>query len=133
MGGFLRNVIIGLCTLFWNVVPATAENVFVEYFSTLSDVDLVNSSGVPLGDTCAILQQDRANVHRFGRAHQGDGVDPVFGNRTMRARLGDLCRASGGFPFVTDTIARYGGIYVWVIVYQDAGQLTRMVVRNGAG
>ncbi|WP_299627139.1 hypothetical protein [uncultured Tateyamaria sp.] len=113
--------------------PAAAENLFVEYYALIADVDLVNSSGAPLGNTCAILQQDRANVHRFNLGHSGDRPDPVFGNKEMRARLGTLCRASGGFPFVMNTIAQYGSIYVWVLIYQEQGQLTRMVVRNGAG
>ena len=113
--------------------PAQSQSLIAEYSAFIGASALTNSNGAALNQPWQVIRQDRANVHRFGRAHQGDGVDPVFGNRTMRARLGDLCRASGGFPFVTDTIARYGGIYVWVIVYQDAGQLTRMVVRNGAG
>ncbi|WP_299614258.1 hypothetical protein [uncultured Tateyamaria sp.] len=133
MQRIFRHLAVAICAVFFGAASASAESVYVEYYATLADVDLVNSSGVPLGDSCSILQQDRANVHRFGRAHSGDRPDPVFGNKTMRARLGDLCQVSGGFPFVQETINRWGSMYVWVIVYQDAGQLTRMVVRNGAG
>ncbi|MEX0310208.1 MAG: hypothetical protein AB3N17_08155 [Tateyamaria sp.] len=127
----LASALTSLCLL---AMPASAQDsLFVEYYTSLMDVDLVNSKGVPLGDTCAVLQQDRANVHRFGRAHAGDGVDPVFGNKTMRGRLAALCRDAGGFPFVMDSIRQYGGFYALVRVYQNQGQLTRIEVFQAAG
>lgn len=113
--------------------PAMAENLLVEYYETIGDVDTKSSKGAPLGDTCAILQQDRANVNNFGKRQDGDNRDPYFTTPERRAQLATACRASGGFPFVTNTIAQYGGIWVWVLVYENGGEISRVVVRNGAG
>lgn len=40
---------------------------FVSYMTIIGDQDLFNSKGVRLQNFLAVLQQDRANVNRFGR------------------------------------------------------------------
>ncbi len=110
-----------------------AESLLVEYYAAIGDVDLKNSRGVPLQGTCAILQQDRANVNSLGKSQSGDNRDPYFTTPERRAELASACRKAGGFPFVVETINTYGGILVWVLVYENGGQISRVVVRNGAG
>lgn len=84
------------------ILPATALAVAVSlaatagaqtitsYYATISDDDRRNSNGARLTDPGAILQQDRANFHRFGRADIDDEGDPFFGNRNLRARIPQL-------------------------------------------
>ncbi len=49
------------------------------YYATIGREDFYNSSGSPLRDVGAVVQQDRANFHRFGLRHSGDETDPYFG------------------------------------------------------
>mgnify|MGYP000238780149 CR=1 FL=1 len=72
--------------------PAAAQNIMGEYVAEISAQDRVNSSGQPLGDFCAMVQQDRANFHRFGKRDATDSFDPVFDDRTLRGRIVDTHR-----------------------------------------
>ena len=47
--------------------------------------DLVASDGLRLSGVGAILQQDRANYHRFNRRDRGDGYDQMFLSAKSRA------------------------------------------------
>lgn len=63
------------------------------YTAYISDADKYNSSGVPLGKSttrataAAILQQDRANVHRFGASDSGDSEDCYFDTTQKRKKM----------------------------------------------
>lgn len=48
---------------------------FVQYSTVLGSRDLVNSKGTRLPNFLAVLQQDRANVNRFGRPDKTDFGD----------------------------------------------------------
>lgn len=48
------------------------------YNTTISQRDLFASDGLRLTSVGAILQQDRANYHRFNRRDRGDGHDSMF-------------------------------------------------------
>lgn len=62
-----------------------------EYIAVIGERDLRNSSGTRLADYRAILQQDRANVHRNGKLDQFDdvqeGVDDYFTTLDRRKLL----------------------------------------------
>ncbi|MCK0166902.1 hypothetical protein MWU52_04990 [Jannaschia sp. S6380] len=68
---------------------ARAETI-VSYMATIDAADRRNSRGAPLADPGAILQQDRANYHRFGIRQFGDQDDPFFANRDLRAQIPGL-------------------------------------------
>ncbi len=55
------------------------------YNTTISQRDLYASDGVRLSGVGAILQQDRANFHRFNRRDRGDGYDDLF--RSAESRM----------------------------------------------
>ncbi len=57
------------------------------YRTWLSAQDHSSSKGVPISKAVGILQQDRANVHRFGKPDAGDTKDSWFGNKSTRADL----------------------------------------------
>ncbi|MDF3352067.1 hypothetical protein HKX15_17925 [Sulfitobacter sp. KE37] len=86
------------------VVPAialiTAQAVSADpnlaaYYTTIGREDFYNSKGAPLKSVGAVIQQDRANFHRFGLRHAGDETDPYFSNPALRAMIPDLVRAGG--------------------------------------
>ena len=61
-----------------------------QYYTTLSPHDTYNSRGAPLNDVCAIVQQDRANVHRFGNPDR-ETPDSFFTNTERRAMIAGKC------------------------------------------
>lgn len=76
------------------------------YRAEIGSEDFRSSRGARLTDFGAVLQQDRANVHRFGIRHAGDDIDPVFGDRAQRARLPELYRQHGRAPGFEDMVRR---------------------------
>jgi hypothetical protein len=57
------------------------------YVAFLSEADHFNSSGERLRTAAAIIRQDRANFHRFGRRDQGDESDSFFPMRQTEKPL----------------------------------------------
>lgn len=57
------------------------------YNTTISQRDLFASDGLRLSGVGAILQQDRANFHRFNRRDRGDGYDDIFVSADSRALI----------------------------------------------
>lgn len=62
--------------------------IIVIYDADFSDFDHFNSRGVRLTTAAAVLQQDRANVHRFGKSTPFDTIDGYFGSTAHRQQLG---------------------------------------------
>ncbi|MEJ6393272.1 hypothetical protein V8J82_08405 [Gymnodinialimonas sp. 2305UL16-5] len=124
--------ILTFCALF---VPgaAQAQQLIGSYYTTLGPQDHYNSSGVRLTDFGAILQQDRANVHRFGRADASDQRDPIFGSRENRSRIPSiwtLGASGGGLPAY---VASGGISYVYIEIYGFGNTPQYIVVHQGAG
>lgn len=83
---------------------AFANPNLASYYTTIGREDFYNSSGVPLNDVGAVVQQDRANFHRFGLRHPGDETDPYFSDQAMRAQIPDLVRAGGVDRYLTQLL-----------------------------
>lgn len=66
-------------------VPGT---LIVRYHADFSEVDHFNSKGDRLTSAAAVLQQDRANVHKFGKATAYDEKDGYFTTLAHRQQLG---------------------------------------------
>lgn len=116
--------------------PGLSQQLLAEYNTTLWPEDARNSKGRPLGDVCAIVQQDRANFHRFGIRHPGDESDPVFGSQHARARIAGNCRYSRDWieRYIRDTLLGRGEpVYIWVRIYGRGGQPAYLVIQEGAG
>ncbi len=114
-------------------VPGKAQQLIAEYYALLVGEDLRNSRGVPLGSFCGVIQQDRANFHRFGIRHDGDDWDPVFADRAARARISTTCQLAAGSEYLPSALAQYGSKYVFVRVYGSGGLPTLVLVAEGAG
>jgi hypothetical protein len=69
------------------------------YVARLSERDHFNSSGQRLTSAAAIIRQDRANVHRYGKRDLDDENDTFFadeGNRAVLEQMLDRGRADPG-------------------------------------
>jgi len=133
----MRVTIVGLVCALMSGGPTTAsaQDLMVEYFSSLGPADAFNSRGQPLDDLCAIAQQDRANWHRFGKREQTDGPDPFFTTTERRAMMTGRCQYDPAYYANPGQRIRSGtrSFYVWVRVYGSGGQVARVWITEGAG
>jgi len=97
-------------------LPAAAQSHLGSYTAWIGPQDLYNSNGQRLGQAAQILRQDRANVHRFGRADQGDAYDPWFADANARAAL-EQALSRGGIDRNSAAMIVQGGVWVQVDVY----------------
>ena len=75
------------------LIGAMAEARYLEsYTARLSGNDHYSSRGIPLRRVADILQQDRANFHRFGLRDPEDTGDGYFRTRSRRARMSRMLR-----------------------------------------
>jgi len=87
------------------------------YQTMISPQDTVSSSGNRLRSVGAILRQDRANMHRFGRSDAGDGHENVFLSSASRALIPGWLN-NGYVDASTAAAIRSGRAYVTVYVYE---------------
>lgn len=133
MKTYFVGLLIATVALLAYPVPSNAQQLIAEYYAMLVGEDLSNSRGVALGSFCGVVQQDRANYHRFGIRHDGDDWDPVFADRAARARISTTCQLAAGSEYLPSSLAQYGSKYVFVRVYGAGGVPTLVLVAEGAG
>lgn len=121
------------CLLLLLGTPVAAQELIAEYYTSLGRGDVVNSSGARLTDFCAIVQQDRANYHRFGRRDDGDQGDPIFGSKEARARIPGRCVVLPGSDYIPGVVLRGDTRYIWVRVYGRGRVPDRIEISEGAG
>jgi hypothetical protein len=114
-------------------LSASAQDLIAEYFATIGPQDMRNSGGDRLGDWCAMIQQDRANFHRFGLRDPNDQSDPVFASREARAAMTGACRIMPGSEYIPGELERGVARYVWVRAYGDGDRPQFLVISEGAG
>ena len=93
-----------------------ADVLLDDYVAFIGPQDLYNSDGVRLRQPSAIIRQDRANFHLFGRRDEADTADTFFASRANRAKLESML--ADGFisgPAARDIVA--GGVLVYVEIY----------------
>ncbi|UWQ16368.1 hypothetical protein [Jannaschia sp. M317] len=114
--------------------PAQAQQQLGYYFAEIGPQDVVNSRGARLGSVCAILQQDRANVHRFGRRDRSDEIDPFFGDRAARGIISQDCRpVYPGDKNIQRLILNGTSPLVRVQIWGRPGRIQFVTYENGAG
>mgnify|MGYP003650370746 CR=1 FL=1 len=111
---------------------ACAQSVMGTYSAYIGPQDMVSSSGKQLGSLCAMVQQDRANFHRFNRRDGSDGSDPVFYDKTLRGRIVNTCELTESGRNVYERARRGNPVFVTVRVLNDGGEM-RVVVSEQAG
>lgn len=99
------------------------ERVVATYLTFISGNDIYNSRGERLTDIGAIIQQDRANYHRFGIRDADDNWDELFGQLEMRQQIPGLVTA-GSFDAGLRGRILDGRALVVIQVYGSNGRLT---------
>jgi hypothetical protein len=126
-------LVLAACLAIAAPLPALAQDLMAEYYALLSGADLRNSNGVRLTDFGAILQQDRANVHRFGRADDLDQWDPVFDDANLRALIPRIWQVVPGSEYIPDRVLSGNTRYVRVRIFGQGGVQSFILVEEGAG
>ena len=113
---------------------AGAQELIGSYQTTIGEHDQFNSSGKRLRDFCAIIQQDRANFHKFNLRDQSDESDRFFTTLEARAIIGGNCRAGGlNASYLREGIIAHAGGTVFVEVYGQEGRITGVIVYDVGG
>lgn len=115
------------------VTPAAAQDLLGGYFAFIGYEDMHSSKGVRLQDFCGILQQDRANYHKFGIRQQYDEGDPWFTTLAARQKIAADCRIGAGSEYIPGAVLRGEERYVRVQVYGWGGVPAFVIVHEGAG
>lgn len=71
----------------------TASDPIESYCATMGKRDHFASDGYPLDNAAAIIRQDRANFHAFGKRDPSDEDDSTFSSKANRAALESWLRA----------------------------------------
>jgi hypothetical protein len=112
---------------------ASAQQLLAEYTTYLSPRDRYNSQGVALTTVGAILQQDRANYHRFGRRDDLDMYDPYFGSAEVRAQIPAYFQQGPGIDRnLANWIFGPDGAYVFVRIWGNFGRIAFIEVAFAA-
>jgi hypothetical protein len=112
-----------------NIASALEYEVYTAY---ISKHDLVSSSGVRLTSAGSILQQDRANYHKFKKRDDGDTTDGgFFSTAENRAKLAAMIDGltgvdeamqklilKGNVKLRIDPLLKEGGDYISVEVVE---------------
>lgn len=100
--------------------PAAAkqDQMLERYCAQLSARDHFNSNGQRLTTAAAIIRQDRANYHKFGKRDPGDQSDSFFRVAANRARLEALIAEGESEPSALRRVVN-GEPRICVEVYED--------------
>ena len=90
------------------------------YVAFLSEADHFNSSGERLRTAAAIIRQDRANFHRFGRRDQGDESESFFADAANREALEQMLEHGHAAPGVISRIVN-GTALIRVDIFRGSG------------
>ena len=113
-----------------------AQETLGAHYAALGPQDYRNSKGVPLTSFSAVLQQDRANYHRFGNADLQDEDDPFFANREARAAIPALYAAADNSWWDRNMVAATSAPLdadVFVVLCGSGGRLTHLIVNHANG
>lgn len=119
--------------LLLSAAPAVAQDFMGTYYASIDTHDMHNSNGAPLANLAQMVQQDRANYHRFGRPGQFDQGDPWFGNADLRAQIPSMVRVLPGNEYIEGFLRRGESRHLMVQVYGRNGVPTRLDISEGAG
>jgi hypothetical protein len=105
-----------------------AQQLVESYQAFLSEADHFNSNGERLRTAAAIIRQDRANFHRFGRQDPADQSDSFFADAPNREALERMLEQGQAAPGVIARIVN-GTALIRVDIYRSsAGPFIRVRV-----
>ena len=114
MKGLLAALLIGLVT----TPPAAAQQLIEAFHARIGPQDQYNSNGQRLATAAAIIRQDRANFHRFGRRDSEDEPDRYFADANSRAALERMLARGGGTAAALAAIVN-GNPIIRVEIWRD--------------
>jgi hypothetical protein len=129
----MRILYLVLFALLATAPAATAQQLLGGYYAVLGPQDHYNSRGTRLTDIGAILQQDRANFHRFGIPDAADQGDGFFWDAAQRAQIPSIWRRGDGFNYIIQSAAPNFPVPIYVQIYGYGNQISFIVVNFGAG
>lgn len=112
---------------------ASAQTYLGEYYAYIGPSDHYNSNGTRLSDFGQILQQDRANYHRFGIRDYYDTSDTVFSTLSNRTKISQIWQVDQGSEYVINRVLSGQEQYLHIRIYGNGGVPTRLIVSEGAG
>ena len=110
-----------------SVAPSPSGDGFT-YRAYISRDDLFSSRGTQLKSAAEIIQQDRANVHRFGKADASDQFDSYFTTGARREALGRAL--AGRIPSSLARAIKAGGVLVEVRVRLSGNSIASVEVQR---
>jgi hypothetical protein len=115
-------------------LPAAAQQEIGFYDTWISPQDAFNSNGLALTSVCAMVQQDRANYHRFNRPDRYDGHDLFFDSVEARAVISSNCLVREGISdYILGSVARGEAAYIHVTIFGQGNRVMGVGIREGAG
>ncbi len=108
-------------------------NQMAYYLAYIGPEDMRNSAGQPVTSLGGVLQQDRANFHRFSIRHPQDDSDPLFANRALRARIPEMVTAGGNERGSAARMARNGQPFLVNILVCGYGYTPSVIYLVGIG
>jgi hypothetical protein len=118
-------------------LPSMAQQTVATYFAALGPQDYYNSSGTRLTGFAQVLQQDRANFHRFGNRDAYDEGDPVFADPQVRSMIPALFAAGDNGWWaarpVTPPTWRIVDADILVFICATGGRLSHIIVNHANG
>lgn len=108
-------------------------NQLAYYLAFIGPEDMRSSSGQPVTTLGGVLQQDRANFHRFGIRHPQDEGDPIFANRASRAQIPQMVAAGGNDRGSLAQMARNGQPFMVNVFVCGYGNTPSVILLAGAG
>ena len=116
---------------------AAAQETLATYFAALGSQDYFNSSGARLSTFAQVLQQDRANFHRFGLRDASDQGDPIFADRQARAAIPALFAAGDNAWWTSQPLSPPRGApsdaHILVFICGSGGRVTHLLVNHANG
>ena len=100
----------------------------ITYEARLGDADHCTSRGVKLESAAAILQQDRANYHRFKKIDPQDQPDEWFADEKIRSDLGAFAARADSLTPAMQTEILNGTPTVRVKLGGQLGDMKTMLV-----
>eukprot|EP00697_Spironema_sp_BW2_P007875 gnl/Spiro4/22287_TR10974_c0_g1_i1.p2 gnl/Spiro4/22287_TR10974_c0_g1~~gnl/Spiro4/22287_TR10974_c0_g1_i1.p2 ORF type:complete len:254 (+),score=3.71 gnl/Spiro4/22287_TR10974_c0_g1_i1:1175-1936(+) len=102
------------------IAELRAAELIGEYQAFISEADLYNSSGARLTEPWAVIRQDRANYHKFGKRDEGDGYDAFFASESNRSSAERMLQQGFIDPLAAQQLLK-GNVGIRVRIYGHLG------------
>jgi hypothetical protein len=114
-------ITLAVCGALASASSGKAQQQVESYVAFLSEADHFNSSGERLRTAAAIIRQDRANFHRFGRRDQADESDSFCADEANREALEQMLEHGHAAPGVISRIVN-GTALIRVDIFRGSSE-----------